>query len=165
MFIAVYLYFIGPFVLTIANIIGRDIPYFLTFYTIILVAYSAALCALTMNFDISADYGFYIFFGGVYDLIQVTVNQGLPAESNFQSTNVSPSLLPLYDIVLTSFYVIIVIMFLNILIAMINNTYSEYQAYNETLLLMEKYNIMCGLDMSLFWLSKYHYRFIIFFTL
>ena len=112
-----------------------------------------------MHYDTEGDYGFYIFFAGIYDLIQITVNQGLPADSNFQSTNVPPSLESLYNVVLTTFYLVVVIMFLNILIAMINNTFSAYKEYNDALLIMEKYNIMCGLDMSFFWLSKYIYSY------
>ena len=119
------------------------------------MAYSASLCALTMNLDTSSDYGAYIFFSGIYDLIQITVNQGLPADSNFQSINVPPSLLDLYHVILTSFYIISGLMFINILIAMINNTYSAYTLYNDALLLMEKYNIMSGLEMSIFWICKY----------
>ena len=146
--------FKGPFVLTIANIVGRDIPYFLMFYTIILIAYSASLCAITMNYDTSSDFGFRIFLLGIYDLIQITVNQNLQPSSNFDPSNVPAENLPLFDFVLTTFYVIVVLMFINILIAMINNTYSAYTSYNDALLLMEKYNIMCGLDMSFFWRSE-----------
>ena len=142
--------------MTISKIISGDIPFFLTFYLVVLLGYAGALCAITMGYDTSNDYGFYLFFAGVYDLIQITVNQGLPAASNFQPSNVPPALLPLYDIVFTTYYLIVVLIFINILIAMINNTYSVYQEYNDALLLLEKYNIMSGMDVSFFWLSKYY---------
>ena len=124
------------------------------FYLIILVSFSAALNAMILTDLISADQALKDFFKGVFDLIQVTVNMGMPAGSIFHSSNVAEELMPLYQFVLTCFYIIVVLMFINILIAMINNTYSAFKSYNDSLLIMEKYNIMCGLDVSLVWLSK-----------
>ena len=134
-----------------------DIPQFLMFYLIILVSFSAALNAMILTDLTSAGQALTDFFKGVFDLIQVTVNMGLPPGSVFHSSNVSEELLPLYQIILTCFYVIVVLMFINILIAMINNTYTAFKSYNDSLLIMEKYNIMCGLDVSLVWLSKYFF--------
>ena len=104
-----------------------------------------------MSYDTSSDYGFRMLLLGIYELIQITVNQNLQPNSLFDPSNVPPDNIALFDFVLTTFYVIVVLMFINILIAMINNTYSAYTQYNDALLLMEKYNIMCGLDMSFFW--------------
>ena len=92
--------------------------------------------------------------GGIFDLIQITVNIPLPSTSNFDHSNVPQDLMVMYSFVITLFYVIVVLMFINILIAMISNTYQIYTDKNDSLLLLEKYNIMCGLDMSMFWLSK-----------
>ena len=82
------------------------------------------------------------------------MNMGLPPNSIYSADNVSAELLDLYNFVLTTFYIIVGLMFINLLIGMIGNTYNMYQEYNDALLIMEKYNIMCGLEMSICWFGK-----------
>lgn len=64
--------FTGPFVLTVANIVGRDIPYFLMFYLIVLISFSAALGTLTMDYNTSTDFGINTLLNGIYDLAKVS---------------------------------------------------------------------------------------------
>ena len=82
------------------------------------------------------------------------MNMGMPADSIFVTSNVPDDLIHLYNFVMTTFYIIVGLMFINLLIGMIGNTYNTYQEYNDALLIMEKYNIMCGLEMSICWFGK-----------
>ena len=63
----------GPFVLVITNVMGGNVPYFMMFYLVILVAYSAALSTLTMDFNTDAEFGVTTLLAGIYDLTRITV--------------------------------------------------------------------------------------------
>ena len=52
------------------------------------------------------------------------------------------------------FYIVGALMFLNLLIAMINNTYSKLIEYDDALLLIEKYNIMCAMESNLWFVDR-----------
>ena len=56
----------------------------------------------------------------------------------------------IYDINLQIFYIMVVLMFGNLLIAMINSTYGILVEYNDELLLIEKYNIMVRVRMCIY---------------
>lgn len=152
----IYLYFFfmasdkyGPFVITISRIICRDIPYFLAFYSVVIVSYACALMILTVSGDPLSVLGFQAFIYCFWELIQQTVNNNLAIMTEYSCTdvnNVSPELLWFYNIVITSFYFVVSIMMLNLLIAMFNNTYTVYSNTSESLLLLEKYNITCSLE-------------------
>ena len=64
----------GPFVLTIYRIVSRDIPFFITFYFIVVIAFGCALSLLTSSGNSSMSYGFTHVILTIFDLIQITVN-------------------------------------------------------------------------------------------
>lgn len=134
----------GPFVLTIYRIVSSDIPYFVMFYFLVIVAFGCSLSLLTNNGDPTIGYNVGHVLYTMYDLIQVTVS--LQQNGNFHdelnSTFVPEQLVTIFSFLLTIFYFIVVLMFLNLLIAMINNTYSLYKEFDDATFLIEKYNIM-----------------------
>lgn len=76
--IHLYYYFMGfdmtgPFILTFMKIITSDIPYFLTFFPIILISFGCALAMLANNGDNKASHGFFLLLKTIWGLIQVTV--------------------------------------------------------------------------------------------
>ena len=149
----------GPFVLTIYRIVSRDVPFFVTFYLIVLVAFGCAMSLLTNTGDMTVGYGFKHLILTIYDLIQVTVmmqqlgSYGAEIDVNFVPSN----LVWVYNIIFTAFYIVVVLMFLNLLIAMINSTYGKLIEYDDALLLIEKYNIMSAMQNSL-WLNEKRMR-------
>ena len=139
----------GSFVITISRIIGKDIPYFMAFYLIVIVSYACALTVLTVSGDPSLPLGFQSFIYCFWELIQQTFNTNLdltPDYSCLDNAFVSSDLEGFYNIVITSFYFVVSILMLNLLIAMINNTYFSYSETSKSLLLLEKYNITCSLE-------------------
>lgn len=138
----------GPFILTIFRIVSRDVPYFLKFYAIVVVAFACVLSMLSNNGDFHAYHGIDILIQAIYTLIQKTVNED-PTHDNITPNLVARSLSWLSDLVLTSYYCVVVLIMLNLLIAMINHTYDRYTEYNESLLLMEKYNIMHAFELAM----------------
>lgn len=135
----------GPFVLTVYKIITVDIPYFVFFYIMVIVAFGCALSLLTNSGDTSFQYNVWHVLYCIYDLIQITV--GMQQVGNYHSevdsSNVPDSLKTYFSILLTVFYFTVSLMFLNLLIAMINSTYNHYTQFDKTAFSIEKYNMMC----------------------
>lgn len=139
----------GSFIITISRIIGKDIPYFLSFYLIVVAAFSCALSTLTNSGDPAAIYGFRALIYCFWDLIQVTVGASDSINSDLNCTdigNVPDGLQWFYSILITLFYMAVQIMMLNLLIGMIGNTYNQYSDSSKSLLLLEKYNVTCSME-------------------
>eukprot|EP00600_Ochromonadales_sp_CCMP1393_P010544 CAMPEP_0175007414 /NCGR_PEP_ID=MMETSP0005-20121125/6394_1 /TAXON_ID=420556 /ORGANISM="Ochromonas sp., Strain CCMP1393" /LENGTH=945 /DNA_ID=CAMNT_0016262845 /DNA_START=27 /DNA_END=2864 /DNA_ORIENTATION=+ len=136
----------GPFMLTMFCIISTDVPYFLNFYMIVVVAFACALSLLSNTGDPHAHYGFLHLLKAIWTLIQDTV--GLNATHDVINTqNLYPAHLQwVADVLLTIYYIIVVILMINLLIAMISDTYAQYSSYNDAILLMAKYNIMHAME-------------------
>ena len=79
------------------------------------------------------------------------MQQSLPADSLFDIVNVPPNLHDLFNVILSSFYLVSLLMFVNLLVGMITNTYERHSESNEASLLIAKYDIMCCQDVT-FWL-------------
>ncbi|KAJ1411631.1 hypothetical protein B484DRAFT_402562 [Ochromonadaceae sp. CCMP2298] len=125
-----YYYFMGfdktgPFMLTMFRIIQTDVPFFFQFYSIVVFAFACALSMLSNNGD-----------------YRVTATHDNINEYFF----FEPYLQWLADILLTGYYAIVNILMLNLLIAMISDTYSAYTSYNNAILLIAKYNIMHAME-------------------
>lgn len=136
----------GPFVLTMFRIISKDVPYFLNFYLIVVVAFGCALSMLSNDNNSAAGYGFFMLLKAVWTLIQNTV--GVEAtHDNINTMDQYPKHLQwLADILLTTYSTSVIILMLNLLIAMISNTYNAYCEYNGAILLMAKYNMMNAME-------------------
>jgi nicotinamidase-related amidase len=145
----------GRFVLVIYRIVTLDVPFFVTFYLIVLVAFGCAISLLTNSGNTSPGYGFLNLLITIFSLIQVTVSMQQNGNYNSQISvaNVSPDLVLVFNVVFTSFYIVVVLMFLNLLIAIINSTYGKLIEYDDALLLIEKYNIMSAMQSSM-WLNE-----------
>lgn len=138
----------GPFVISIFKIISEDVPYFMKFYLILLFGFSCALSLLTNTGNPDGFYSIKHLVLAIWSLIQTTVETD-PTYGAVDITGLNPDLFWLADILLTAFNFCIVIMMLNLLIAMMSSTYEKYNSYNDSLLLMEKYNIMSCMERSM----------------
>lgn len=138
----------GGFVLTIDRVIRKDLPFFFMFYTVSLIAFAAAISTLTNHGDdLSLGYGFLTFGQAARALLDITVSVGTLFTSADNVQIIDPNIVPpdlkwLFEFLLTSFYLVVNILMLNLLIAMVNNRYSDLEEQKETLVLTEKYNIM-----------------------
>lgn len=85
----------GSFVITISRIIGKDIPYFLSFYMIVIISYSCALSSLTASGDPLTVLGFRAFIYCFWELIQETVGaSGMTTEFVCTSIDNGNDLIP-----------------------------------------------------------------------
>jgi Ion transport protein len=150
----------GPFVLTIYRILSKDIPYFLQFYSVVLVGFACALSMLNNLGDPYAGTGFLGLIEAIYMLIKMTVANSnvLPNFDPLDILHVPSDLQPFYDVLLTCFNVIVNLMMLNLLIGMIANTYSDLSGKGDAMLLIEKYNIMKSYEREIAWRNKNTYR-------
>ena len=98
--------FSGPFVLTIMKIVMNDIPYFLNFYAIILIAFGCALSMLANDGNNSPGYGFFLLLKTVWGLIQSMVGFQEPTHNvsnlNPDDGSFTPRMNWIADIVMTA---------------------------------------------------------------
>ena len=141
----------GPFMLTLGHIIFVEIPNFLKFYVIVIIAFACGLALLVDNGDCGTLFGFSNIFQTIWVLVQDTLHPSItPSLQIISLANVSDNLRWAADLLLTAYYASVNIVMLNILIAIINATYSFYTEYdpasnsynNEAMLLVAKYNIL-----------------------
>jgi hypothetical protein len=76
-----------------------------------------------------------------WSLVKVTVQ----FPDDFLVENVPSGMEWFYDLIRTSYSIAVIILMLNLLIAMMTNTYKEYFKNSKHILLMEKYNIMAAM--------------------
>jgi hypothetical protein len=135
----------GPFVLTLFRIIAQDVPYFMQFYFINVLATACALSVLRHDRS-PGDGGFFLLVRAIWTLIQDTVGIDATHDVINDITEYPKYLQWMADIILTCYYITVIILMLNLLIAMISNTYAAYCEYNGAILLIAKYNIMDAME-------------------
>ena len=133
----------GPMVISIYRIMTNDVPFFFTFYILLLVAFA---CALSMMFVDSGTEPVTIFMFSFFRFIQITVGMEHAADEVWNSHEIAEGRQFLFEGILTSYYLVVLIM-VNLLIAILSNTYSNLSAADATkaMLIMEKHNKMCGM--------------------
>jgi hypothetical protein len=140
---------VAPFLLIIFRILQNDFAYFFRFYSIIVLSFGVATSTLSNIYHDDNGYGVYRCGLAMWVLLQNTVNYN---NVNIDVINDDAAyydlkwLMEFYNI---SFFVFVVLMLVNLLIGMIGNTYSAYMVSQKGLVLMEQYNIMCGMERNL----------------
>ena len=149
----------GPFMLTLTSIIGVEIPNFLKFYLITVIAFACGVSLVADEVDCNWSTGISNLFETLWALIQQTLHPLLPSSlDNADMSIVSENLMAVNDFLITVYHGVVNIIMLNILIAIINATYAystqynpDSKAYNnEAILLIAKYNIMEFFELYLF---------------
>jgi hypothetical protein len=133
-------------VLKIFKIMTRDVPYFLQFFMCVIFAFACAVSLISnRGSDVySIEYGFYRFLLTVWTFIKITVGSEYTGDY-VDVENVPDKLIWVYDLLMTSYGVIATLLMLNLLIAIIGTSYEEYGIDAESLLLLERFNIMCAM--------------------
>ena len=94
--------------------------------------------------DPSAYVGFYYLLKSFWVLLKLTFNnniQSTAADFGLDVASVPRNDYILFDILYTLFFFMVMIM-INLLIAIMSNTYDKFKKDSQSLLMMEKYNIM-----------------------
>lgn len=139
----------GPFVLTIARIIAKDIPYFLQFYLIVVIAFSCAISMIGNDGNNQGYHGFLILIKTMWNLIQKLVSASLTNDVVDVNSAFPSKVIWIADILLTTYNFTVVIILLNLLIALISVTFSVYSSIDQSILLIEKYNIMNAMETTM----------------
>ena len=136
----------GPFVLAITKIISHDLVFISAFYIVTIMAFACGLSLLVSNGDPNG--GFFNLVVTFWVLFKNTVGNG-SITWNVSESNVASNDIELFDFIYTMFTLTLNIMFLNLLIALINTTYATYTNLSDGLLVMERYNMLCLMDLPL----------------
>ena len=136
----------GPMVISIYRIMTNDVPFFFTFYILLLVAFASAL---SMMFVDSGTEPVTIFLFSFIRFIQITVGMEHAADEVWNSHEIAEGRRFLFEGILTLYYLVVLIM-VNLLIAILSSTYSNLSGADATKarLIMEKHNRMCGMVCS-----------------
>ena len=119
-------------------------PFFFGFFFIIVLALACGICMLINGGDPSAYVGFFYLLKSFWVLLKLTFNNNIQSTSADFGLDVSA--IPqndyiLFDILYTLFFFMVMIM-INLLIAIMSNTFAKFKKDSQSLLMMEKYNIM-----------------------
>ena len=142
----------GNFVVIVFNIIGQDLPSFVTSFVIILFGFGSAHAALTSyptHGGNHAGEGFSIYFHTIWEMFNHAINgqSTNTLDSNVQDLDDWPK--KVFTVFAAAFNVCIVIIMLNLLIAMMTERYSQLKSNSHLILARERFNMMIGFERSL----------------
>jgi len=138
----------GNFVVIVSNILMKDIPLFFFVYITILFGFGSAHAVLTiMTEDRTVAGGFESFFASIWGIFRYTVDgQNLDI---FDDSGMSINILWIHQILSVLYNVCIVLLMLNLLIAMMSETYSDLVNKSHLILARERYNMMCSYEIGM----------------
>jgi hypothetical protein len=140
---------LAPFLLIIYRIVCNDFTYFFQFYGIVLVAISVPCAVLTNDGSRTPYYGLYRSLLAMWELLQDTVSMNASDQFTVLQREAADSHLEwLVDFYVTAFYVIVCLLFVNLLIGMIGSTYSAFIENPMGLVLLEQYNILSSIEQT-----------------
>lgn len=140
----------GNFVVIVANILLDDIPLFMWIYVTILFGFGSAVAALSNNIydnrSVPNSIRHYLHF--IWNIFRYTVD----GQNNevFDESIVKTNALWLYQILGSWYNLLIVLLLLNLLIAMLSETYSTLIDKSSAILLRERYNMMCSFEKGMY---------------
>jgi hypothetical protein len=139
---------LAPFLLIIYRIINNDFTYFFQFYGIIVVSFGIPTSVLSNEGSNSAEYGLQRSLLAMWALLQDTVGMN-PTLNVLNLEDVGDwNLVWVMNFYITLFYVVVVLLLVNLLIGMIGNTYAAFIQSPLGLVLLEQYNILSAIEMT-----------------
>jgi hypothetical protein len=139
----------GNFVVIVSTILTKDIPLFMWIYVTILMGFGSCHAVLSRieNEERSVKEGFKHFFSSIWGMFRYTFDgQNFHI---FDEAEVSLSNEWLYQILLALYNLCIVLLMLNLLIAMMSETYSDLIGKSNIILARERYNMMCAFELGM----------------
>lgn len=142
----------GNFVVIIFNIMSQDLPSFIEAFVIILFGFGSAHAALTSYPSTDGDrvaHGFNIYFSTIWEVFNHAINgqNNNELDSIVQPVDAWPKVI--FTLFAAAFNVCIVIVMLNLLIAMMTDTYSRLKAESHRILARERFNMMISFERTL----------------
>jgi hypothetical protein len=126
----------GPFVLKVCEVIRKDLGYFFQFYAVINIAFGLAITLLTIKTSTYHDdsSGFVRLCRVCYELAYVTFGlEEIPADNILQHYNIPDHFVkPIYEVFVFFYSLCAELLLLNILIAMMNNTYEDFEKFAQS---------------------------------
>ena len=140
----------GNFVIIVANILLNDIPLFMWIYVTILFGFGSAHAALSTNLfeERSVINSVNHYFHFIWNIFRYTVD----GQNNevFDESLVQVNALWIYQVLSSWYNVLIVLLLLNLLIAMLSETYGDLIDKSSAILLRERYNMMCSFEKGMY---------------
>lgn len=140
----------GSFVVIVSAILYNDFPQFAKLYIILLLAFGSSYSMLLLSDHdemITFNYSVGKHFTTLWNIFVYTVN-GQSTDA-FESDEIDNDSKYLYEIIVAAYNLSCVLLLLNLLIAMMSTTYSNYVEKAHLILYREKYNIMVNFERSL----------------
>ena len=130
----------GPFILIFKNVLSVDLPYFLRFYLILVAAFATCISMLQNHgYKTVRDNIFYTWETFLHLLQKAILLPPFEDHTLVSHTNVKVQWLS--NLLLTGFYAFVAMIMLNLLVAIISDTYEVYADSDESIFLIEKYYI------------------------
>jgi ankyrin repeat protein len=140
----------GNFVVIVSNILYKDFPLFFWVYITILLGFGSAHAVLTVDQrPQSVSNGIHHFASSVWYIFMYTIdgqNQEVWEKVNVLERNCAG----LFQALNAVYNVCIVLLMLNLLIAMMSETYSDMVKKSHVVLARERFNMMCCFEMGMF---------------
>lgn len=139
----------GSFVVIVSAILYNDFPQFAKLYIVLLLAFGSAYSMLLLSDydDITFNNSAEIHFTTLWNLFVYTVNG--QSSTAFEKDLMDNTSKYLFEIIVAAYNLSCVLLLLNLLIAMMTTTYSNYVEKAHLILFREKYNIMVNFERSL----------------
>jgi hypothetical protein len=140
----------GNFVVIVSNILWKDFPLFFWVYITILLGFGSAHAVLTVDQrPQSVANGIHHFASSVWYIFMYTIdgqNQPVWEKVNVLDENCQG----LFQALNAVYNVCIVLLMLNLLIAMMSETYSDMVKKSHVVLARERFNMMCCFEMGMY---------------
>jgi hypothetical protein len=145
----------GSFVVIVSAILYNDFPQFAKLYIVLLLAFGSSYSMLLLSSTHDSNSEEQISFGHsvgnhfttLWNLFVYTVDG--QSTVSFEKDLIDENSKYLYEIIVASYNLSCVLLLLNLLIAMMTTTYSNYVEKAHLILYREKYNIMVNFERSL----------------
>lgn len=139
----------GNFVVIISNILWNDFPLFFWVYITILLGFSSAHAVLTIDQSPQTVWnGIHHFIGSVWYIFMYTIdgqNQQIWEKVEVLEENCQG----LFQVLNAIYNICIVLLMLNLLIAMMSETYGDMVKKSHIVLARERFNMMCCFEMGM----------------
>jgi ankyrin repeat protein len=144
----------GSFVVIVSAILYNDFPQFAKLYIVLLLAFGSAYSMLILSHheDLAFDEALTTHFTTLWNIFVYTVD-GQSSDA-FNKNLIDRNSNFLFEIIVAAYNLSCVLLLLNLLIAMMTTTYSNYVEKAHMILNREKYNIMVNFERSLSKISR-----------
>ena len=155
LFLMAYYDEFGNFLMTIIHILTKDLIYFARLYFRIIIMFGLLLKTITYNVSNNS---FHHILLCMWSLMQLSFQMSINETNYLEPEYVHESENFFFSFIMFCFYIFINVLIINLLIAVITNTYNAYDLISENKLRIQRYYLMEKLLFSLNYLSSLDYE-------